>query len=67
MLKERDDSTYVVVSDFRAHGPTRGAMDPVLGMCGEVLQPRQPSEPAPVPKFVLLPHLKPQRPPAPKQ
>ena len=45
--RKREITVYEVVSDFRATGPTRGLMDPVLGSCGEVLQARQPGDPAP--------------------
>ena len=37
---------YVVVSDFRANGSTRGAIFPVLDMTGGVLRPRKPGDPA---------------------
>ena len=48
-MKKRDDGTLVVVSDFRATGPTRGMMVPILGTCGEVLLARQPGDQAPDP------------------
>ena len=58
---KRDDGTLVVVSDFSANGPTRGSLDPVLGICGEVLQPRKEADPAPEPYFSLPPNLLPKR------
>ena len=36
------DPDYTVVSDFSATGKTRGALDPVLDMAGDVLRPRKP-------------------------
>ena len=60
-MKKRDDDTLVVVSDFRANGPTRGSLNPILGVCGEVLQPRQQNEPAPEQDFSPPPNLQPHR------
>ena len=58
-MKKRDDGTLVIVSDFRATGSTRGSLNPVLGVCGEVLQRRKEDDPAPEPPFSLSPTLKP--------
>ena len=57
---KRDDGTLVVVSDFSANGPTRGSLNPVLGMCGEVLQQRKEADPAPEPAFSLPPNMLPK-------
>ena len=71
-MTNKSDDSFVVVSDFSAAGPTRGSLNPVLGMCGEVLQPRREDDPAPEPTFSLPPNMKPglrtapPKPPAPK-
>ena len=46
MRSESKMPEYVVVSDFRANGSTRGAIFPVLDMAGGVLRPRKPGDPA---------------------
>ena len=43
-MKMKREPDYTVVSDFRANGATRGAIDPVLDLAGEVLRPRNPDD-----------------------
>ena len=38
----REPDRYVVVSDFRATGPTRGSLTPAMGDDGQVIQARPP-------------------------
>ena len=50
------DPDYTVVSDFSATGKTRGALDPVLNLAGDVLRPRGPCDPmTDVPKHIIPP------------